>query len=82
MPFLRAGFNARNIATGIMAWVLPRSGGRYWEAAELRRFECGDHFWYGRSFIAWGECCAFRTHEQIRLPWKHQYGLPQSELAS
>jgi hypothetical protein len=60
MPFLRAGFNPKNHDTGIRAATAPAGSRRGYEPAELRRFACGDYFWYGEGFIAWGECCVFK----------------------
>lgn len=71
MPFLRAGFRANNRVTGIRAFI---SHPRY-VRAELRVFECGDYFWYGKQFIAWGDAIMFRDLIHVRGCW----GLKQSE---
>lgn len=80
MPFLRAGFNGKNRDTGIRGWTRPANGERRFEPAELRAFRCGDYFWYGRRFLAWGEQCVLGTWRSFDLRWEWQYGLPQSRL--
>lgn len=57
MPFLRAGFNARNRDTGIRAWTRALRGSTF-AVGELRQFQCGDFFWYGDrpklgAFLVW-----------------------------
>ena len=79
VPFLRAGFNASNRDTGIRGWTRPLDGGKH-APAELRQFACGDYFWYGERFLAWGERCVLGSHWGIDLPGHWQRGLPQSEL--
>ena len=83
MPFLKAGFNGRNHDTGIRGFTCHvRSNRRKVAPAELRRFACGDYFWYGDrgpgkgGFIAWGECVVIASHEAF----KRRTGLPQSRL--
>lgn len=78
MPFLQAGFNGRNYRTGIKGWTRPARGGRF-APAELRLFECGDFFWYGARFLAWGEQVVLGSWG-IDLPWEHQHGLPRSDI--
>lgn len=80
MPFLRAGFNGRNVDTGIRGWTRPLDGQRGFAPAELRRFKCGDFFWYGKRFLAWGEQVVLGTWPAIELPLEHQIDLPQSRL--
>lgn len=80
MPFLRAGFNARNRDTGIRGWTRPYGGRSRFAPAELRLFTCGDFFWYGARFLAWGEQCALGSHWAFDLPSAWQYGLPKSRL--
>lgn len=85
MPFLRAGFNGRNAVTGIMGWTRPLNGQRGFAVAELRRFSCGDYFWFGvrrPSFVAWGEQCVLGSHWGFDLPWEYQNGLAHSDLAT
>lgn len=79
MPFLRAGFNGRNFHTGIRAWTRPLDG-RKFAPAELRMFACGDFFWHGKGFIAWGEQCVIGSHWGFDLPWEFQNGLAHSDL--
>jgi len=79
MPFLKAGFNARNFVTGIKGWTRPASGGRF-QPAELRRFESGDYFWYGvrRGFLARGEACVLGTWPEFVQTWADD--LPMSPI--
>lgn len=62
MPFLAAGFNARNRDTGIVAWT---SRGGPPRPAALHCFACGDYFWLGierrRPFLTWGDKVRFRN---------------------
>lgn len=74
MPFLRAGFNARNRDTGIRGWTRNAAGGRF-ALAELRVFACGDFFWYGARFLAWGEQVVLGTWNDFELDWHYQHGL-------
>ena len=51
--------------------------------AELRRFECGDYFWFGDrpgkgSFLAWPERVVIGSRREYSLPWAWQEDLPQS----
>lgn len=79
--FLQAGFNARNHDTGIRGWTRHVRGNRGGFApAELRRFVCGDYFWYGARFVVWGEQCVLGTHHGFSLPWEYQERLPQCDL--
>lgn len=80
MPFLRAGFNARNFDTGIRGWTRPYNGSASFAPAELRMFACGDLFWYGARFLSWGEQVVLGTYRTFDLPWNWQHGLPQSKL--
>lgn len=80
MPFLRAGFNAQNRDTGIRGWTRHVDGNRF-APAELRQFRCGDFFWYGARFLAWGEQVVLGSRNELDLPWNAQYGLAQSRLA-
>lgn len=82
MPFLRAGFNARNFDTGIRAWT-RHVRGRIFAPAELRLFaHGGDYFWYGRNFLSWGESVVIGTHWSFKLEHEHSYehGLPHCDL--
>lgn len=81
MPFLRAGFNARNTDTGIRGWTRQARGGRF-ALAELRRFGCGDYFWYGARFLAWGEQVVLGTWRAFDLPWAYQNGLGHCDIAT
>lgn len=78
MPFLRAGFNPNNTATGIRAWTSSVHGNaRGWQLAELRIFDCGDRFWYRKrrpgAFLAWGETCRFRDLLPIHVDLRRSY---------
>lgn len=84
MPFLQAGFNARNRDTGIRGWTRHVSG-TVFAPAELRAFHCGDFFWFGEragrgAFLVWGEKVVLGSHWDFRLPWEHQQQLPQCDL--
>lgn len=86
MPFLRAGFNARNRDTGIRGWT-RHVDGKQFAPAELRRFQCGDFFWLGErpklgTFLVWGEQVVMGSHWHFDLPheWSYEYGLPHCDL--
>ncbi len=83
MPFLRAGFNARNVVLDIFGWTRPHGTNRsHFAPAELRRFDCGDYFWLGLrkpQFLAWGEQCVFGSWG-FDLPWEYQNGLAHCDL--
>lgn len=79
MPFLKAGFNGRNYKTGIRGWTRPARGGKF-APAELRIFECGDFFWLGDRFLAWGENVVLGSHWGFDLPWQYQEGLARCDL--
>lgn len=86
MPFLRAGFNARNRDTGIRGWTRYIGGGQF-AAAELRVFRCGDYFWMGDhpkggTFLEWGEQVVLGSHWGFDLPYKWQDPLPKCDLAT
>ncbi len=83
MPFLRAGFNARNVDTGIRGWTRHVSGSQF-AIAELRRFQCGDFFWYGRRFLVWGENVVLGSRREFELEHEHCYepGLSHCDLAT
>ena len=79
MPFLRAGFNARNTDTGIRCWT-SAAAGHVVAVAELRRFACGDYFWYGvrrrkGAFLAWPERVVVHSHPHLALPFSLRHGL-------
>jgi hypothetical protein len=81
MPFSQAGINLRNRNTGIRGFISHVRGNRGgFKPAELRIFACGDRFWCGQDFIAWGECVYFATilagYREYRRGWQY----PQSEL--
>lgn len=79
MPFLKAGFNGRNYDTGIRGWTRHRDGGKF-KPAELRMFACGDYFWYGASFLAWGESVVIGSHWGFDIPWEFQNALPRCDI--
>lgn len=87
MPFLKAGFNARNRDTRIRGWTRHVNGGQF-AAAELRRFRCGDLFWLGErivkgellNFLVWGEQVVLGSHWGFDLPWEFQNGLAHSVI--
>ena len=84
MPFLRAGFNARNRDTGIRGWTRHVNGSQF-AVAELHVFQCGDFFWYGErqklgAFLVWGEQVVLGSHWIFDLPWEYQNGLAHSDL--
>jgi len=84
VPFLRAGFNAHNTITGIMGWTRPPERPGQFAVAQLRRFDCGDYFWYGRhrrhgAFLVWGEQAVIGTHWGFDLPMEWQCG-PASRI--
>lgn len=87
MPFLRAGFNARNRDTGVRGWT-RHVDGREFAAAELRRFQCGDFFWYGDrgpgkgGFLVWGEQVVLGSHYGFELPDEYQYALARCDIES
>lgn len=86
MPFLKAGFNARNRDTGVRGWT-RHANGREFAPAELRRFQCGDFFWLGDrpklgSFLVWGELVVMGTHYGFDLPYEFQHALPKCDLES
>lgn len=89
MPFLKAGFSARNRDTGIRGWTRHVTG-RTFAPAELRRFACGDLFWLGermvkgemRSFLVWGDEVVIGSRPEFSLPMEWQHGLPQSVIPS
>ena len=84
MPFLKAGFNARNRDTGIRGWT-RHVNGRVFAPAELRVFLNGeDFFWFGErpklgGFIVWGERVVLGSWG-IDLPAEHQWNLPQCDI--
>ena len=80
MPFLRAGFNARNRKTRIRAITRPAEGLARQAPAELRQFECGDYFWFGQKFLAWGESCRFMTWPGLGLPASVTWSLESSPI--
>ena len=85
MPFLKAGFNARNTKTGIFGWTRHARGNRRgFAVAELRRFVCGDYFWLGigQRFLTWGECVVIGSRPEFYLPIRFQYGLAQCDVAT
>jgi hypothetical protein len=80
MPFLQAGFNARNFDTGIRGWTRHVRGGKF-APAELRIFTpSNDYFWYGARFLSWGECVVLGTHHGFELAWEYQNGLAHCVL--
>lgn len=80
MPFLQAGFNARNRDTGIRGWTRHARGGTF-APAELRQFHRGqDFFWYGEHFLTWGEFVVLGSHYGFELPWEYQNGLAHSDV--
>jgi hypothetical protein len=81
--FLRAGFNPRHRRTGIRAVTQSIHGGRAAPAELIVFLPSTDLCWYGtgaHGFLAWGEACVFHSRPEIRLEWKHQYGLKQCRL--
>lgn len=86
MPFLQAGFNARNSNTGIRGWTRHVRGSIF-AAAELRRFACGDYFWLGErrgkgSFLVWGEYVVLGSHHSFDLPheFTYEHGLARCDI--
>lgn len=84
MPFLKAGFNARNTDTGIRGWT-RHVRGKQFAPAELRRWQCGDYFWIGErhgkgTFIVWGEFVVGGSHYGFDLAWEYQNGLAHSDI--
>lgn len=57
MPFLRAGFNARNRALGIYAWCRPAGTREPARWCELRVFKSGDYFWLDElgRYLIWDD---------------------------
>lgn len=74
MPFLQAGFDARNRVLGIRAMTRHERGPRGYKPAELRIFVSGDYFWYGANFLSWGEHVYFHNFFYVAGCWN----LPQS----
>lgn len=58
--------------------------GSQFAVAQLRRFECGDYFWYGErrgrgTFLVWGELVVLGSWG-FDLPWCWQHNLPMSDV--
>lgn len=81
MPFLKAGFNARNRDTGIRAFTASTTARTGFKPAELRCFDCGDYFWLGvrkPSFLAWGENVVIGTYLKGYVESRGGWGLEKS----
>lgn len=76
--------NARNHDTGIRAVTRHERGNkRGWAPAQLRVFACGDRFWYGGNFLAWGENVYFRNLMEVDFWGRlgvNTWRLPMSRL--